>query len=467
MKRIELLASLSKGSNILCDVGCDHAYVLIEALNKYNVKSGIACDINEGPLEMAKKNILLNNLEDKIKLILSNGFSNVDCDFDTAIIAGMGGSLICDILNNSINKLQNKKLILQANNDRYKLRLFLVNNNFKIVDERCLIEQGKYYEIIVCESGNMILSDYDLKYGPILRRNRNEAFLSHYKNIYSQLVEVLPKITNQDAREEKAILFRELTALLGDGIMERINILNTENFYTTYYIDNNPRPTIVVSPGGGYLYTSPRESAPVAKVFNEYGYHVVVVNYRETKEEAYPKTADYLAYVIKELNRDLRVSSLIGLGFSAGGHNILEVSLRPNKYNCKLDLLMLGYPVVTSNEKYWHEGSFKNLLLDNFSNKELRDLLSLETQVNDNAVDLFLWATYTDESVDVMNSLLLIDAYKKHNKNVEFHMFPMGGHGLSVCNMDSAEGNLEKVNPYIGRWTLLAHEWICNKLNKK
>ena len=37
MDRLELIASLTKGSHSLLDVGCDHAYVLIKALTKYNI----------------------------------------------------------------------------------------------------------------------------------------------------------------------------------------------------------------------------------------------------------------------------------------------------------------------------------------------------------------------------------------------------------------------------------------------
>ena len=39
MNRIELLASLSRYSSTLLDIGCDHAYVLITALKKYDVKN--------------------------------------------------------------------------------------------------------------------------------------------------------------------------------------------------------------------------------------------------------------------------------------------------------------------------------------------------------------------------------------------------------------------------------------------
>ncbi|MBQ9124468.1 MAG: alpha/beta hydrolase fold domain-containing protein [Acholeplasmatales bacterium] len=242
-------------------------------------------------------------------------------------------------------------------------------------------------------------------------------------------------------------------------------ILDTINYYTEYFIDNEKRPTIVVSPGGGYQYTSPRESLPVAKAYNSYGYHVVVVNYRETVDEAYPKTAEYLAYVFKLLKNDERVSHLIGLGFSAGGHNLLEVTLHNENYKMdKPDLIMLGYPVVTSEPKYAHMGSFKNLLKEKENNLIMRKYLSMEYQVKKGNPDLFLWGTFTDESVDVMNSLLLLEAYRKAKCNAEYHVFPMGGHGLSVANSESAEGNLEKINPYIARWVELSIEWLKNKL---
>lgn len=466
MNRINLLASLCKGSNIVCDIGCDHAYVLIEAIKSYNVKKGIASDIGVGPLEMAKKSINEGMLNDKIELCLSNGFENVDSKFDTAIIAGMGGSLIIDILSNGLSKLGDSKLILQPNNDRFKLRVFLKNNNYKIIDEYAFVDSNKYYEIIVAIPCQAEYDFYDLKYGPILRNNMNSDYINHYRKELLHLESIVGNIKNNQQILDKKIEISQLKYLLGDVNMEKINILNTDNYYTTHFIDDTKRPTIVVSPGGGYKYTSPRESQPVVNVFNSLGYHVVVVHYRQTIEDAYPKTAIYLAEAIKAVRADERCSKLIGLGFSAGGHNMLEVSIRANNYgdNVKPDLLMLGYPVVTSDNRYWHQGSFEYLLKDKFNNKDALDFVSLEKHIPLDAPDLFLWGTYTDESVDVMNSLLLIQAYKEKNLNVEYHMFPMGGHGLSVCNMESAEGNLAKVNPYIARWVNLADEWIKEKI---
>ncbi len=248
--------------------------------------------------------------------------------------------------------------------------------------------------------------------------------------------------------------------------MEKIYINGTKNYYREYFIDDKARPTIVISAGGGYKYTSPRESEPVQIPYNKNGYHVVIVNYREDTTLVYPEPSNHLAYVLKLLRNDSRVSRLIGIGFSAGGHNILEVALHEEIYGVKLDLLMLAYPVVTSDERYSHKGSFLELLKDKYGDEALMKRVSLENEVTKNAPDLFLWTTFTDESVNVMNSILLMEAYKKASCNLECHIFPMGGHGLSVANELSAEGNPDKINPYIADWLNMSLKWLDYKLNK-
>ena len=126
MDRINLLASLCKDSNVVCDVGCDHAYVLVKALQEYNCERGIASDINAGPLSAAKDNIKAFNLEDRIDTVLSDGFKSINLYFDTAVIAGMGGNLIKSILEESLSKVKDKKLILEPQNDQPLVREFLM-----------------------------------------------------------------------------------------------------------------------------------------------------------------------------------------------------------------------------------------------------------------------------------------------------------------------------------------------------
>ena len=203
MDRIELLASLAKDSNCVLDVGCDHAFVLIKAIKKYGCKSGIASDINDGPLKSALQNISHNNLLDKIKIIKSDGLKNINLDFDTVIIAGMGGNLIKDILMNGIDKLDNKLLILEPNNDNYIVRKFLMDNGFKINDEYAIYDANKYYEIITAQKGLANYRDFELKYCPTLILKKEKDFLDFYKKKAKMLENVINKVSSEEIKNEK------------------------------------------------------------------------------------------------------------------------------------------------------------------------------------------------------------------------------------------------------------------------
>ena len=203
MNRIDLIASLAKNSNCVLDVGCDHAYVLIKALLDYNCKRGIASDINMGPLNTALQNIRQKDLESRIKIVLSDGLKNISDDFDTVIIAGMGGNLIKNIINESKDKLENKRMILEPNNDQALVREYLMNNDFMIIDEYAIYDMNKYYEIIVCKSGICKYTDYELKYGPILLRKRMDDYLKFYNAKANLLKEIINNVTSLEVKKEK------------------------------------------------------------------------------------------------------------------------------------------------------------------------------------------------------------------------------------------------------------------------
>lgn len=464
MNRLDLIASYTQGSKVVCDIGCDHAYALIDSIKKYGVEYGIAADINEGPLNNAIKSIKSNKLENNIKAILSNGFDSIYDEFDTAIISGMGGKLICDILTRGLDKIKNKKLILEANCDMADVRRFLFNNGFIITKEEALYHQNKYYEILVAEAGNAEYDEYDIVFGPLLRQSKNESFVKHYNEEIKLLETVLPKINDYTVHREKMNRLFEIKYILDGYSVNKYYLEDNKNFYRTYFIDDKPRPTIVVAPGGGYTYSSPREAEPVVIEFTSRGFNVVVVNYRETLN-AYPEPGNLFVEALNKVSLDNRVKKIITMGFSAGGHLALETLLHKDKYGLKavVDLIILGYPVISNDPDCVHEDSFRALLLDQFNNDELREYLSLEKEVNENnVVDLFIWGTYSDNYVLVENSLKLIDAYRKAKGNVEYHMFPDGRHGLSVCKKMSTDEDI----PYVGRWVDMAAEWINYKLEK-
>lgn len=468
MDRLEYIASLCEGSTAICDVGCDHAYVVIQAIKRYGVSRGIAADIALGPLQAAKAHVQEAHLEQAIELIQSNGFEKISFDsFDTAILCGMGGLLIIDILKPYLSHLKEKKLIIGAHSDVPLLRSFMLQNGFRIVIENALYDKEKYYEIMVLEAGYQPYDVYDCSYGPLLRRGNNTAFLKKHQQRQKLLENILLAVYDQ-RKEALMMELQDLKRVIKYPEVEKHFINGTQNYYCSYFCHQRTASTIVLCPGGGYQYTSPRESEPVVDAFRPLGYHVIVIHYRQTVEDAYPLPGTYVATAINEIAKDKRTGTLIGLGFSAGGHCLLEVLLHRDFYKLepKISCLMLGYPVISSHPDYAHEGSFQNLLKEQAKDVALRERVSLEKQVTkDNAIDLFLWGTVTDDSVSVMNSYLLLEAYQKVHGNVEYHLFPFGGHGLSVANSKSSEGNLQKESPYIARWVEFAAKWLDYKLS--
>lgn len=246
--------------------------------------------------------------------------------------------------------------------------------------------------------------------------------------------------------------------------MEQFSIYKTKNYYRTYFVDDNKRPLIFICAGGAYQYTSPREQEPIMKIFFEKGYHVCIVNYMEDKS-VYPTPGMNVVYAFNKMKLDKRVSKIIGVGFSAGAHVLLDITFKNGFYNvCKPDLLIIGYPVITTDPKYSHKVSFQNLLGSSYNDPKLMEEVSLEKKVGNNEPDMFLWGTITDESVDVNNSLLLIKAYHEHKLNLEYHLFPMGGHGLSCANETAFEKGSEKIIPYVEDWASYALKWLDYKL---
>ena len=104
--RLEALTFFVPYNSKVIDVGTDHALLPIYLIeNDLVCNPIIASDNKYGPLETAKKNIAMYDLQSKISLCLSDGLKEVESDFDCVIIAGMGGSLISKILNDSNDKL--------------------------------------------------------------------------------------------------------------------------------------------------------------------------------------------------------------------------------------------------------------------------------------------------------------------------------------------------------------------------
>ena len=252
------------------------------------------------------------------------------------------------------------------------------------------------------------------------------------------------------------------------------------NLYT-YFLDssiemrpNEKRPVILMCPGGGYEMTSDREAEPMAMQFLAMGYHVAILRYSVCPVR-YPaallQVAESVLY-LKEHADEYHIDpeKIVVQGCSAGGHLAANYGIAWNspfltklmgmendpEQLCVAGLL-LCYPVITSGEKA-HEESFRNLLGEQYEEK--KEELSLENQVTPDTPPTFLWHTATDETVPVENSLYFFQACLQQGVSAELHIYPVGGHGLSLANEETCRANGIGVQKECQSWIGLAQTWL-------
>lgn len=128
----------------LADVGCDHGYLGIYLLKNGIVRSVIASDIREGPLQSALRNAERFGVQHKMAFYLSNGVQGIPRDFDTLVCAGMGADTMISILDAAPWLKDGKyRLILQCQSKRPELRRYLYRQGYAIRRET-LAQDGKF-----------------------------------------------------------------------------------------------------------------------------------------------------------------------------------------------------------------------------------------------------------------------------------------------------------------------------------
>ncbi len=161
--RLAACASLVREGKRLADVGCDHGYVPVSLVLDGKIPSAVACDINEGPLASCRWLVQSYSLEDKIECVLSNGLQNVDGDsVDDILLAGMGGELIADILQNC-HYIKEKHVVVNAMTHPELARKWLYENGFEIKSDIVLPDGKHHYSVFDAVYTGVLTEPDDVK----------------------------------------------------------------------------------------------------------------------------------------------------------------------------------------------------------------------------------------------------------------------------------------------------------------
>lgn len=187
--RLQAVADMVTPKNIIADIGTDHGYVPIYLVKNNISPYAYAMDINEGPITRAKNNISMEGLSDKISTAKSNGMEKLEPGMaDTAIIAGMGGELIIQILKEAKAMEMLKELVLSPHKSMDLVRKYLLEINWHITDENMVFESGKYYTVMKAAPGQEkdSYNEIEIIYGRHLLNCRNKVLREYLDVEYNK-----------------------------------------------------------------------------------------------------------------------------------------------------------------------------------------------------------------------------------------------------------------------------------------
>ena len=190
--RLKVIGSFIHEGAYIADIGADHGLLeLFIALNfkDYHI---LAVENKLGPLSALHETAgCLKN----VSISHSDGLNQVTPEYDTVVLAGMGGETIIDILNRNVEKLENiKNIIVDAHSFIPKVRKYLIGKGYDIDREVLVFESEVYYNIISFKrnkkqksySEDQLQFGYNLYLDP-LYEDYKKYVIQNYKNVLNKI----------------------------------------------------------------------------------------------------------------------------------------------------------------------------------------------------------------------------------------------------------------------------------------
>lgn len=143
--RLAVIADEIKKGETMADIGTDHGFLPLALWERNVCPKVILADVNQGPLDKAKSNASSLYPDANFDYRLGDGLQVIEPgEVDAVVIAGMGGTLMTEILEKDLEKTWSyKKIILQPRKDIGELRWWIYNNCMSITNEQ-LVRENKY-----------------------------------------------------------------------------------------------------------------------------------------------------------------------------------------------------------------------------------------------------------------------------------------------------------------------------------
>lgn len=212
-KRLKAITELIEPCEVLMDVGSDHGFLPLYLLLNKKIKHAIIGEINQGPLEQAKKNFRdYANLS--VSYLLSDGLKQNNQKLDAVVIAGMGYETIEHIILQDIEQFKSiSQILIQSNTKNDQLRQFLNDNHFSIIDESIVKDRKYFYPVIKVkyDQNKQLLNKYEILFGPILIQKNTDIFKDYL--LFQKGIEEKILVAQKKESSEKILMINKLLGL--------------------------------------------------------------------------------------------------------------------------------------------------------------------------------------------------------------------------------------------------------------
>ena len=214
--RLAAIAAFVPHGTVLADIGGDHAYLAATLVMKGIAQRAVVGDLSAGACAAARRTVGTQRLTREIDVRQGDGLSVLaPGEAESIVIAGMGGALITEILSGAPDVLARvQTLVLQPMNGAAKLRRWLCENGWNIVDETLARANGRLYEIIRAERGACEMPDDVLLHiGAKLYEKRDPLLHEHIEGKIAKLTRAVEGM-NASAAARQSTEYRETVSRL-------------------------------------------------------------------------------------------------------------------------------------------------------------------------------------------------------------------------------------------------------------
>lgn len=223
-----------------------------------------------------------------------------------------------------------------------------------------------------------------------------------------------------------------------------------ESASLVYFPSDDPaadhRPFILLVPGGGFVNVwNLTEGWPVARHYNQRGYHVLILTYQVGVEAAAVKAMEDIARAMEIIAAKKDIyhvdpASYITCGFSAGGYIVCLWNTQAGYPSFQLPKPKACFPIypVTSyrlmDAEEWDEDEDKDAFAKSGTGCTMKEACNSCFEIPQHAHGFpptAIFVAAEDELVDPEHSRLLAKALQEANIPCRLEVGPTGGHGFA------------------------------------